>query len=99
MSMSRMSPSKRIFFVLAMLACAIWIPLVATSGHAQAQAPAAAPAKAATPAKDTTAAKAAAPAPDAQAFVKQYCVSCHNERNKASVLGFSLETADATSAG
>ncbi|HEV3062536.1 MAG TPA: DUF1592 domain-containing protein [Vicinamibacterales bacterium] len=85
--------SKRIFSVLAILGVAAWIPLVATSGGAQQQAPAAVPAKTAAPTP------AAAPAPDTQAFVKQYCVGCHNERNKAAVLNFTLDTADATTAG
>jgi mono/diheme cytochrome c family protein len=39
------------------------------------------------------------PAPDAQAFVKQYCVGCHNERNKNNVRGLTLDTADLTTVG
>src|SRR5580704_6600707 len=88
--------SKRIFLVLAIVECAIWIPLVATSGGTRPQASPAVPAKVASTAVP---AKAAPVAPDAQAFVKQYCVSCHNERNKAAVLNFTLDTADATTAG
>ena len=37
--------------------------------------------------------------PDVQAFVTQYCVSCHNERGKAGVLGFTLDTVDVSVAG
>jgi mono/diheme cytochrome c family protein len=88
--------SKRIFLALVIVECAIWIPLVATSGGTRPQAPRAVPAKVASTAVP---AKAAPAAPDAQAFVKQYCVSCHNERNKGAVLGFTLDTADATAAG
>src|SRR5271170_1542387 len=83
-----MTMSKRIFVALVIVGVSTWIPLVATSGAARPQAPAAA-----------APAKPAAPAPDAQAFVKQYCVSCHNERNKSAVLGFTLDTADAATAG
>src|SRR5712692_10195917 len=81
-----MSMRKRTFFVLA-VAGLTSMPLVATNGGARPQAPPA------------LSANAASPTPDAQAFVKQYCVSCHNERNKAAVLGFTLDTADATIAG
>ncbi|MGE3405007.1 MAG: DUF1592 domain-containing protein, partial [Vicinamibacterales bacterium] len=42
---------------------------------------------------------AAAPAPDVQAFVKQYCVGCHNERNKKAVSNFALDAVDVTVAG
>src|ERR1700722_7634120 len=97
-----MSMSKRIFLVLAIVECAVWIPLVATNGRPQAPASPAAAAKVApppVPAKAAAAAAAATTPPDAQAFVKQYCVSCHNERNKGAVLGFTLDTADATVAG
>jgi len=37
--------------------------------------------------------------PDVQAFVTQYCVSCHNERGKAGVRGFTLDTVDVSIAG
>ena len=57
-----------------------------------------APLAAAAQASPTPAAKAQ-PAPDVQAFVKQYCVSCHNDRNKAAVRGFALDTVDVTAAG
>ena len=40
------------------------------------------------------AAKAEAPPPDLQAFVTQYCVTCHNERGKAAVRGFTLDKVD-----
>ncbi|MGE0393098.1 MAG: DUF1587 domain-containing protein, partial [Vicinamibacterales bacterium] len=46
-----------------------------------------------------TAKTAAAPAPDVQAFVKQYCVGCHNERNKKAVANFALDAVDVTVAG
>ncbi len=38
-------------------------------------------------------------AADVQAFVKNYCVSCHNERNKAAVRGFALDGVDVAAAG
>ena len=41
----------------------------------------------------------AEPAPDVQAFVKQYCVGCHNERNKKAVSNFALDAVDVKIAG
>ncbi len=41
----------------------------------------------------------AEPAPDVQAFVKQYCVGCHNERNKRAVRDFALDAVDVSVAG
>jgi mono/diheme cytochrome c family protein len=45
------------------------------------------------------AASASAPAPDVQAFIKQNCVGCHNERNKGAVRNFVLDGVDVASAG
>lgn len=41
----------------------------------------------------------AEPTPDVQAFVKQYCVGCHNERNKRAVSNFALDAVDVSIAG
>jgi mono/diheme cytochrome c family protein len=78
---------SRVLFALAIGVASISTPLVAAKGAAGSQAPAA---KAVT---------AATPAPDVQAFVKQYCVTCHNERNKAAVSNLVLEKVDTAAAG
>ena len=74
----------RITSVLALSAgLLVALPAAAAAGPQAAAKPTAA--KAATP---------AAPAPDVQAFVKDYCISCHNEKGKAAVRNFSLEKVD-----
>ena len=78
----------RVLFAIAIAGGLIATPLAAGKGAVK---PQASPARAA--------AKAEAPAPDAQAFFKQYCVGCHNERNKGAVRGFTLDSVDTTSVG
>ena len=81
-----LSRSGRISLALAIVAGVASIP-VAAGGAARAQA---------TAAKGTN---PAPPAPDLQAFVKDYCVSCHNERNKAAVRNLALDAVDVAAAG
>src|SRR5260221_873704 len=78
----------RVLFAIAIAGGLISTPLTAAKGAVKSQA---SPAKAA--------AKPETPAPDAQAFFKQYCVGCHNERNKGAVRGFTLDSVDTTSVG
>jgi len=49
--------------------------------------------------KPTAVKAAAVAAPDLQGFTKQYCVGCHNERNKKSAGNFALDSVDTTIAG
>src|SRR5687768_7408163 len=74
----------------------LWIVAVAfVTGNAQVRSSApAAPA----------AARAAAPAPQAAgpvdaAFLKQYCITCHNERTKATAGGLAIDSLDTTHLG
>src|SRR4051794_39406897 len=83
-----MSMRPRVLFAIASAVGLISTPMVTAKGAANPQASAAKPA-----------AKAETPAPDAQAFFKQYCVTCHNERNKGAVRGFTLDNADTTTVG
>ena len=73
---------SQVFFGVAVALGLFSTPLAAAKGAAQ------------TPAAKV--AKAETPAPDVQAFVKQYCVSCHNEKVKSG--GLPLSTLDLTRA-
>src|SRR5918996_6158630 len=101
--MSRMNSGNGVLFG-AGLVC---LGLIASTFTGSAQNASPKPAAAAPVVKPATtaakpAARATAPAPASleshNAVVKQYCVTCHNERRKATVNGLSLEAFDITKA-
>src|SRR5215813_12576059 len=78
---------------LLVVVTAFLVPLLAAGVSTRSQSGDAKPA-AATQAVATPAHVAA---PEVEAFVKQYCVGCHNERNKGTVRNFTLDTVDLAS--
>src|SRR3990170_1043736 len=77
----------------------LWVVAVAfVTGNAQVRSGApAAPAAPAAPRAAVPAQGAAAPV-DA-AFLKQYCITCHNERTKANAGGLAIDSLDTTRVG
>src|SRR5688572_15324610 len=86
---------KRIFPLVV-----VWIVAVAfTAGDAQVRSGGSAPPapqRAAAPAPQVT--RSQPPGVDA-AFLKQYCITCHNERTKANFGGLAIDSLDATRIG
>ncbi len=80
--------NSRVVFALVVAAGGASISLLAAGAGTPQARPATVPAAAATSA-----------APDVQAFAKQFCIGCHNDRNKNAVRGFSLEGVDPATAG
>jgi hypothetical protein len=102
--MSRMNTGNRVLFGAGIVCLGLVVSTFTGSAQNAPAKPAAKPAAAATApaaAKPATAtpkpvARAAAPvaAESHNAVIKQYCVTCHNERRKSTVNGLSLESFD-----